>query len=88
MKNILKAGIAVVVLASAMTVAGCSSSPSDGELAQLESLKSEVASLEKAVDAKKAEKADLEKQIAAKQAELAQAQKDQDATRERLKSQQ
>lgn len=88
MKNILRTVMAAVILSGAMMVVGCSSSPSDEELAQLESLKAEVASLQKAVDAKKAEKADLEKQIAAKQAELAQAQKDQDATRERLKSQQ
>ncbi len=88
MKNIVKASIAAVVLAGTLTVVGCSSSPSEEELAQLESLKAEVASLQKAVDAKKAEKSDLENQIAAKQAELAQAQKDQDATRERLKSQQ
>ena len=57
-------------------------------IAQLEALKAEVASLQKEVDAKQAEKASLQKQIADKQAELAAAIKDQDATRERLKSQQ
>ncbi len=88
MKKILKTSIATVLLVGALTVVGCSSGPSDEELAQLASLKAEVASLQKAVDAKKAEKSDLENQIVAKQAELAQAQKDQDLTRERLKSQQ
>jgi septal ring factor EnvC (AmiA/AmiB activator) len=88
MKKALKLFAAAAFLALMFTVAGCSSGPSDDELAQLEALKAEVASLQKEVDAKQAEKASLQKQIADKQAELAAAQKEQDATRERLKSQQ
>ncbi|MGA7160692.1 MAG: hypothetical protein WBZ48_06800 [Bacteroidota bacterium] len=88
MKRALKLFAGAAFLAATLFVVGCSSGPSDDELAQLEALKSEVASLQKEVDAKQADKASLQKQIADKQAELATAMKEQDATRERLKSQQ
>ena len=88
MKKALRLFAGAAFLATTMFVVGCSSGPSDDELAQLEALKAEVASLQKEVDAKQAEKASLQKQIADKQAEIAAAMKDQDATRERLKSQQ
>ena len=88
MKRALNLFLGAAFLAVAFTVAGCSSGPSDEELAQLEALKAEVASLQKEVNAKQAEKEGLQKQIADKNAELAAAMKEQDATRERLKSQQ
>ncbi len=88
MKRALKLFAGAAFLTATLIIAGCSSGPSEDELAQLEALKAEVASLQKDVDAKQAEKASLQKQIADKQAELAAATKEQDATRERLKSQQ
>ena len=88
MKRALKLYLGAAFLAMAFVVAGCSSGPSEEELAQLEALKAEVASLQKEVSAKQAEKESLQKQIADKNAELAAAMKEQDATRERLKSQQ
>ncbi len=88
MKRAVKVYLGAVFLAAAFFVVGCSSGPSEEELAQLEALKAEVASLQKEVSAKQAVKADLQKQVADKQAELAATMKEQDATRERLKSQQ
>ena len=88
MKSAFRPYLGAAFLMATLLVVGCSSGPSEEELAQLEALKAEVASLQKEVSAKQADKAGLEKQIAAKQAELAAATKEQDATRERLKSQQ
>lgn len=88
MKRALKLYLGAAFLAATFIVVGCGGGPSEEELAQLEALKAEVASLQKEVSAKQAEKAGLEKQIADKKAELAAAMKEQDATRERLKSQQ
>ncbi|HTX17063.1 MAG TPA: hypothetical protein VMG34_00260 [Bacteroidota bacterium] len=88
MKRALKLTVGAAFLGLVFVIAGCSSGPSEEELAQLEALKAEVASLQKEVSAKQAEKEGLQKQIADKNAELAAAMKEQDATRERLKSQQ
>jgi hypothetical protein len=66
---------------------GCTSAPSDEEMAQLEALKTETGSLQKQVDAKKSEKASLEKQVAEKQAKLDEEQKEQAATKQRLENQ-
>jgi outer membrane murein-binding lipoprotein Lpp len=88
MKRALKLFVGAAFLTATFFVAGCSSGPSDDELAQLAALKAEVASLQKEVDSLQAEKASLQKQIADKQAELTAAMKDQEDTRQRLKSQQ
>ncbi len=52
----------------ALGFASCSSGPSEEELAQLDALKAEVASLQKEVASKQTMKADLQKQIADKEA--------------------
>lgn len=88
MKRAFRLCFGAALLVATFSIVGCSSGPSEEELAQLEALKAEVASLQKEVSAKQAEKAGLEKQVADKQAELAAAMKEQDATRDRLKSQQ
>jgi hypothetical protein len=88
MKRAFRLFLGAAFLAATFTIVGCSSGPSEEELAQLEALKAEVASLQKEVSAKQAEKTSLQKQVADKQAELATAMKEQGATRDRLKSQQ
>ncbi len=77
--------ILVIALFLAMTVPGCASKPSDEEMKQLESLKAEVASLEKETAAREAEKAALQKAIADKDAQLAQCVKDKEQAQQRLK---
>ena len=56
----------------AMGFASCSSGPSEEELAQLDALKAEVASLQKEVASKQTIKTDLQKQISDKESVLAQ----------------
>lgn len=87
MRRARVAFVAMTFLFASAAFVGCSSGPSEEELAQLDALKAEVASLQKQVDEKKAEKASLEKQIAEKQAQLAAAQQEQAATKQRLESQ-
>ena len=80
----LKYIIFAVCLVSALFVAGCSSSPSDAEMKQLNDLKDQAASLEKQVQNKTSEKASLEKQIAEKNGKLQQCQSDQEAVKKAL----
>lgn len=64
---------------------GCSSSPSDDEMRQLNDLKAEVVSLEQQVASKEKEKADLEKQVAEKNGRLQQCMADKDAVKGSMK---
>ena len=73
-----------VVLAAALTLGGCSSSPSEDELRQLEMLKGEVTSLQKKVGTLEQRKADLEKELADLNAKIQKAKDDQQVVRQRL----
>ena len=65
-------------------LAGCSSGPNEDQLKQLQSLKDEVAQLEKDVKAKEAQKADLDRVIAEKTAKLKKCNDDQAIVKQRL----
>ena len=65
-------------------LAGCSSGPSADEMAELDALKHEVASLQKEVATKQSEKASLEQQITTKKQELSQAVQDENETKANL----
>ena len=80
----LKYMILGVCLASALIAAGCSSSPSEEEMKQLNDLKAQVSALDKQVADKTREKAMLEKQIAEKNGKLQQCQSDQEAVKKAL----
>lgn len=84
MKQSLKYLIVGVCLASALVVAGCSSSPSDEELKQLNDLKAQESALQKQVANKTSEKAALEKQLAEKNGKLQQCQSDQEAVKKAM----
>ncbi len=73
-----------LVLSGMMTIVGCSSSPSEEQMRQLNDLKAEVSSLEKQVADKAREKAGLEKQIAEKNGKLQQCQADQESVKKGL----
>jgi chromosome segregation ATPase len=64
--------------------AGCSSSPSEEEMRQLDDLKAQASSLEKQVADKTREKAAIEKQLAEKNGKLQQCQSDQEAVKKAL----
>jgi septal ring factor EnvC (AmiA/AmiB activator) len=71
-------------LGSSVAVVGCSSSPDEEELRQLNDLKEEYATLQKESAAKEEEKANLEKQIADKNAQLKKCNDDQQIVKQRL----
>ena len=73
-----------VVVAAALMLGGCSSSPSADELRQLETLKAEVASMQKQVGDLEKKKADLEKELADLNAKTQKAKDDQQVVRQRL----
>ncbi len=84
MKALRTALLSFLIVGGACLLAGCSSSPSADDLAHLDALKQEVASLQKEVDARKADKANLEQQISTKKQELAQAVQDENDTKANL----
>ncbi len=73
-----------ILFAGSVAFVGCSSSPDDAQMKQLNDLKEEVASLQKDVAAKEAQKSDLEKQIAEKNAKLKKCNDDQAIVKTRL----
>ncbi|MDP2301177.1 MAG: hypothetical protein Q8N03_01975 [Ignavibacteria bacterium] len=66
-KNMAVVGVFILVTAF---VAGCSSGPSLEQLAELESLKKEISSLERDLNAAKDERSRLDKEIAEKNKRL------------------
>ncbi len=84
MKSIRRMVLSLLVVGGSVALVGCSSSPSADDLAHLDALKQEVASLQKEVDQKKTEKASLEQQISTKKQELAQATQDENETKANL----
>lgn len=74
----------VSIVASIVVFGGCSSSPTDQELQQLDQLKKDVAGLEAQVRDKTAAKANLERQNNEKNAKLMQCRSDQDAVKKSL----
>ena len=80
----LKSMIAVSIIAAGLVVVGCSSSPSEDEMRQLNQLQDQVRSLQKQVNDRQAEKSALEKQIADKNGKLQQCQADQQAVKSAL----
>jgi len=84
MKKVVQYLIVIAFLAGGSLLSGCSSSPSEEELKQLDDLKASVKALQMKVADKKAEKANLEKQIAEKNGKLQQCQSDQEAVKKGL----
>ncbi len=58
------------LLSGSLLLVGCSSSPDEAQLKQLNDLKEEVASLQKQLSAKEQEKSALEREISEKNAKL------------------
>lgn len=84
MKQSLKYLVVVAIVCSAMMVAGCSSSPSDEEMKQLNELKDQESALQKQVANKTSEKTALEKQLAEKNGKIQQCQSDQEAVKKAM----
>ena len=77
--------LAMTILVSATVVlSGCSSSPDEAEMKQLNDLKEEYAALQKESSTMEQEKSALEKEIADKNLKLKKCNQDQQTARQRL----
>lgn len=72
------------LLSGSLMLSGCSSSPDEAQMKQLNDLKDEVASLQKDLTAKQDQKAALDKEIAEKNAKLTKCNDDQQVVKQRL----
>jgi septal ring factor EnvC (AmiA/AmiB activator) len=84
MKQLVSGVLLVSMLCSGLLVVGCSSSPSEEEMRQLNELKAEVASLERQIAEKKREKDNIDRMVADKNAKLKQCQDDQEAVKKAM----
>ncbi len=75
---------ATLLLSGGLVLFGCSSSPNEEQMKQLNDLKDETASLQKDVSDKEAQKATLDKEIADKNAKLKKCNDDQQVVKQRL----
>lgn len=73
-----------LLVAGSLLLTGCSSSPSEEELRQLNQLKDELASLQKQVAQLEQQKSALEREVAEKNAKLKDCADDQQVVRQRL----
>ena len=73
-----------ILFAGSVVLVGCSSSPDDAQMKQLNDLKEEVSALQKDVAAKEDQKGALDKQIAEKNAKLKKCNDDQAIVKQRL----
>ena len=73
-----------ILFAGSVVFVGCSSSPDDAQMKQLNDLKEEVSALQKDVAAKEDQKSSLDKQIAEKNAKLKKCNDDQAIVKQRL----
>ncbi len=67
-----------------VSVAGCSSSPDEQELKQLDDLKAEVASLQRDISNKEQQHGTLDREVADKNARIGKCNDDQQTVRQRL----
>jgi septal ring factor EnvC (AmiA/AmiB activator) len=75
---------ATLLFAGSMLLVGCSSSPDEAQMKQLNDLKDEYAALQKEQSSKEQDKATLDKEIADKNAKLKKCNDDQQVVRQRL----
>jgi len=73
-----------ILFAGSVVLVGCSSSPDEAQMKQLNDLKEEVATLQKDVAAKEDQKSTLDRQIAEKNAKLKKCNDDQAIVKQRL----
>ena len=83
-KSSVFALLLALLFSSSVVLVGCSSSPDEAQLKQLNDLKEEYAALQKESAAKEAEKASLENEVAGKNAKLKKCNEDQQVVKQRL----
>ena len=83
MQRIKSLGV-LFTLSAMLTVAGCSSSPNEEEMKQLDDLKAEVASLQRDISTKEQQRGTLDREVADKNARVQKCNDDQQTVRQRL----
>ncbi len=87
MQNLRRTVIATgmtLLFSGSLLLVGCSSSPDEEQMKQLNDLKEEVAALQKDLAAKQQQKGTLDQEIAAKNAKLTKCNEDQQTVKQRL----
>jgi outer membrane murein-binding lipoprotein Lpp len=87
MQNLRRMVIATCMtflFSGSLLLVGCSSSPDEAQMKQLNDLKEEVAALQKDLAAKQQQKATVDQEIAAKNAKLTKCNDDQQIVKQRL----
>ncbi|MBI4535236.1 MAG: hypothetical protein HY708_03085 [Ignavibacteriae bacterium] len=82
-KTVFTLGISLL-FASGLFIVGCSSSPDEAQLKQLNDLKEEYAALQKEQAAKEQQKSALDREVAEKNAKLKKCNDDQQVVKQRL----
>lgn len=82
-RKVFTLGMALL-FSSSLVLVGCSSSPDEAQLKQLNDLKEEYAALQKEVAAKEQQISGLEKEVAEKNAKLKKCNDDQQIVKQRL----
>jgi septal ring factor EnvC (AmiA/AmiB activator) len=79
------AGLGTILAFSAVVMlTGCSSSPDEEEMKQLDDLKAEVASLQRDISTKEQQRGTLDREVAEKNARIQKCNDDQQTVRQRL----
>lgn len=83
MQQVRRLGI-LLALSAVLAIAGCSSSPNEEEMKQLDDLKSEVASLQRDISNKEQQRGTLDREVADKNSRVQKCNDDQQTVRQRL----
>lgn len=84
LNRVVAASAMAILFSLSLIVAGCSSSPDEAQMKQLNDLKAEVASLQTNVASMEQQKATLDREIAEKNAKLKKCSDDQAIVKQRL----
>lgn len=84
LRRMVIAGGMTLLVSGTLILAGCSSSPDEEQMKQLNDLKEEVAALQKDLAAKQQQQGTLEREIAEKNAKLTKCNDDQQTVKQRL----
>jgi septal ring factor EnvC (AmiA/AmiB activator) len=84
LNRIVTGACVTFLLSGSLMLVGCSSSPDEAQMKQLNDLKEEVATLQKDLAARDQQKATLDREIAEKNAKLKKCNDDQQVVKQRL----
>ena len=83
-RKVITSACVTLLLSGSLALVGCSSSPDEEQMKQLNDLREEVAALQRDLAARDQEKGNLDRQIAEKNARLQKCNDDQQVVKQRL----